>query len=537
MKRDGPGIENVTDYSELLKRKPMDESRTTIVEHRTRSGRRLHVYLVLLAVTIFMLLSVATMKTVLPQSDEALYANPGYNLAYNGHLGTTICELRGFMPPSMALRTYWQPPAYFFATAAWFRMVGFSIIKVRVLSMLFALVALASWYWLVKRLTGSEAAAAAAVSCIAIDFFFLLSASEGRMDMMCAGLGAASLAAYVLLRARSLPLAAFTSHVFATLSILTHPVGVLYWLGLLFLIFRLDRRKMTIRMWAAAAAPCLAGVSLWAVYILPNPIAFSEQLRGNLGIVNGTFNEPGLSDNPLLRSIELEWRHRYQGPFGLSSGVGGAQRLKSAVLVCYVAAILGCLYLGRTRKMAGLAALAWLAVISAVYLAAGSPSKYYYYLPHFTAFAAACFGAFVAAAWTKGSKAGWAVALIALAVSGLQIGGSLYRIGRNEYGKSFLPVTETIKKQSKAGSLVMGPAELWFGLEHDRFTLHDPALGAASGRRPDVFVMNSLYRDLHQRGRAAGPGTYAHVEKLLETSRLVYEDRNYSVYVPKEREE
>src|SRR5216684_1179966 len=121
-------------------------------------GWRFHVLCVLAVLLVFCILSSATSHTVLPQPDEALYANPGYNLLYNGHSGTTLYELRGYMPMSLAHRTYWQFPLYFFVTPLWFRIAGFGVWQVRAFSMLFGLIGLVSWYWIARILSGSAAA-------------------------------------------------------------------------------------------------------------------------------------------------------------------------------------------------------------------------------------------------------------------------------------------------------------------------------------------------------------------------------------------
>src|ERR1022692_3578433 len=57
------------------------------------------------------------------------------------------------------------------------------------------------------------------------DFVFIMRAADGRMDMMSAALGYAALAAYLVLRNRSLNLAVFSAHSLVVLSGLTHPNG------------------------------------------------------------------------------------------------------------------------------------------------------------------------------------------------------------------------------------------------------------------------------------------------------------------------
>ena len=77
----------------------------------------------------------------------------------------------------------------------------------------------------------------------------------------------------------------------------------------------------------------------------------------------------------------------------------------------------------------------------------------------------------------------------------------------------------------------MGSSELWFGLQHDRYIITDTNLGALSGKTPDLFVMDHVYRDLHEQSRAGNPRVYAYVQNLLDNYRSIYRDSTYEVFV------
>jgi 4-amino-4-deoxy-L-arabinose transferase-like glycosyltransferase len=111
-------------------------------------------------VVVFLVVSMAIALTARP--DESGYANPGYNLVYNGRMGTTLYQLGDYMPNSLGVYTYWQPPLYFFVTAAWYKLVGFCLTSTRLVSVFFALLAIFCWYAFVRRLLGSVSAALAA---------------------------------------------------------------------------------------------------------------------------------------------------------------------------------------------------------------------------------------------------------------------------------------------------------------------------------------------------------------------------------------
>ena len=92
--------------------------------------------------------------------------------------------------------------------------------------------------------------------------------------------GSASMAVYLLLRER-LAQALFWSHVLATLCINSYPVGVLYWLGLVFLILRFDRHSLTVKTVAIGIAPAVLGLIVFGAFVLQDSHAFLEQMRSN----------------------------------------------------------------------------------------------------------------------------------------------------------------------------------------------------------------------------------------------------------------
>ena len=492
---------------------------------------RFQVWCALAVIVLFCILSHATARTVLPQPDEAVYSNPGYNLLYNHHSGTTLYELRGLMPMSLGRRTYWQFPLYFFVTPFWFTVVGFGLWQVRLFSIIFGLLGLVSWYWIARTLSGSAAGGLLAMTMVSLDFFYILSASTGRMDMMCCGLGAASMATYLFLRERSLAHALFWSHVLATLCILTHPAGVLYWLGLVFLILKFDRRSLTLNAVAAALTPALLGIAIFGAFVLQDPHAFLEQMRSGLVINYRAFERPGLSSIPIIRQLQLEYYHRYVEPFGLGSGVGAAQRLKAILLAAYLAAILGSLCFRRTREQRGQVALAALTLIAILYLAIVSPSKYAYYLAHVTGFMAACLGMFLFNLYGMFGRLRWTAIAVGVLITSIQFAGILYRIRQDPYHRNYLPVVDLIRTNTTPHSIIMSTGEMWFYLQHDRFMVYDPRLGYLSGTVPDVVVWGSTERQLHEAARVTDPSLFEHVQHVLDTGRLVYQDQYYQVYL------
>lgn len=81
-------------------------------------------------VVIFLALSLSSLFTVRPQADEGGYANPAYNLSYNGTMSSNFL---GHLPKRAGVRLsrhmYEQTPLYFILAAIWYKIVRFGLHK------------------------------------------------------------------------------------------------------------------------------------------------------------------------------------------------------------------------------------------------------------------------------------------------------------------------------------------------------------------------------------------------------------------------
>ncbi len=480
-------------------------------------------------VAVYLSVTLALAFTARPQSDEAAYANPGYNLIHSGKMGLTLYPLPDYLPLSTAQRTYVQPPLYFIVTAALFRIVGFGVAQVRLLSVFFGLVCLFSWYIIVRSLTKSAAAALLVTGLISVDYFFLIGASHGRMDMMCVGLGSAGLAAYIYWRRVDLLRAVLWGNALAALALLTHPAALGWAAGLMLAILLLDRRRLSVKLFAAIAVPYLLAGAAWGSYIAQDPAAFREQMHGTLTENEGSFDYSHLSHSRIIRYLQQEILTRYAAPFGFLRGVGLASRLKILVLTAYLVGVFGILLFRRLHRRPFMVWFPVFFLTAFLILAEVSPSKFNYYLPHTTIIMAACLGMFLLHV-TDSPRWKPIFAVVAL-LAAIQLGGAAYLIQQDEYHGNYLPVIQAIKQNTADGALIMSQGELWFGLCPDRTVLDDYRLGFLSGLRPDAFVMDPVFRDLHEKDRRANPADYRHVQSLMEHSRIVYRDPYSQVYV------
>ena len=181
---------------------------------------------------VFVAIAVLCAHTNLPWSDEAWFASPALNLITNGNFGTSVLDptasFRTNNLTGIREHTYWIVPLFPLAEAAWFRAIGFGLMQVRYLSILWGLVALWAWYRMLKILSGDERVAVLALGLMAVDFTFAWTASVGRMDMMAAALGGAGLTAFLILRERNFTRAVLVSQSLIVAAGLTHPMAAGY---------------------------------------------------------------------------------------------------------------------------------------------------------------------------------------------------------------------------------------------------------------------------------------------------------------------
>ncbi|HLL74674.1 MAG TPA: glycosyltransferase family 39 protein [Pyrinomonadaceae bacterium] len=498
-------------------------------------SRKHHLWAAAAAALVFAALAVGSAATKSPWSDEAWFAQAGLNLAARGEMTTPVLETAGTKFKGLDRHTYWVMPLHLVAQAGWYKVFGFSLLSMRMLSAVFGVLALLAWYVVVRALAGERRVALLTVVLLACDYIFVQAASFGRMDMMSHALGALGLAAYLHWRERDLTRAVLAGQSLIAASGLTHPNGgVMFFAGLLFLTLYLDRGRLRPRHLALAAVPYLLGALGWGAYILQAPSDFVAQFTANAS----TGGRMESLTSP-LGAIKKEIVARYLTAFGLgphSSGSSGPVWVKSFVLLAYVVALAGCLSVRDIRAHKGYRALLVLTGTYFLVLTFFDGQKLSFYLVHIVPLYTALVAAF--AHWCYSRRAA-PRSLLALAVCGLlaiQLGGVLYRMKVNAYGRSYVPAVNFLKAHAREDSVVMGSAVLGFEFGYER-VVDDVRFGFNSGRRADFIVINDVYEDTIRYYRAGGEGAELarHVNRLLERDfELVYDQNFYQIYARRE---
>jgi len=487
--------------------------------------------LIVIVAGIFFALAVGSAFTKSPWSDEAWFAQAGLNLATKGEMTTPVLETAGTKFKGLDRHTYWVMPLHLVTQAGWYKIFGFSLLSMRVLSAVFGVLALFAWYVVVKSLTGNRKIALLTFGLLACDYIFVQAAAFGRMDMMSHALGAAGVAVYLHLRERNFNRAVLFGQSLIAACGLTHPNGgVAFFLGLLFLTVYFDRSRLRWQHLGLAAIPYVIGAVGWGAYILDAPADFVAQLTAN-ATTGGRMS----SLNSPLSAIKNEITARYLTAFGLGGHMvssAGPIWVKSFVLLGYLIALAGCLSVRDIRTQKGTRALLILTGIFFLVLTFFDGQKLSFYLIHIVPLYTALVAVFVYWCYTKRGAPALVIALCVCGFLAIQLGGILYRMKLNAHGKSYVPAVNFLKANSTPDTLVMGSAVLGFEYGYDR-VVDDVRFGFNTGRRPDYIVINDVYEETIRYYRAGGEGAELarHVNNLLEREyELVYDQNFYQIY-------
>ena len=454
---------------------------------------------VLLTYLVLASLRVATNR---PWIDEAWFTAPALDLVVHGRLGTPLLEPTGshlsIGEPRAVLKgitqhTYWVMPLHLLVQAAWGSVFGFTVWSMRVPAVLWGIVCLLSLRTIVVRLYGSQAAATLAAAILATEFGFLDSASDGRMDMMCAALGFAGLAIYLHLRERNIQLAIFLSHLLVAAALFTHPNGLFAAVSLVFCVFWLDRQHLNLRLALVAAIPFLAGILGWGAYALEAPSDFTAQMGANSANRGAVLLQPwrGIYEEIWLRHLFHHFLPTYAG--------SDAQLRVVVGLVLFMTAIVCALAIPTLRRQSGCQLLLYLTLLRFLLLSLGASLKLPYYLvPHSTFLRSSSAGIVAWHLWSsygRFARLGVAAMLsIYLAVQ-LAVCGHLVFVTRG-YQNKYLPEIAYLQELLRPEDILDGSSELGFAFGfYNPQLVDDLWLGKWSGRRPTVLVVDQWYYD------------------------------------------
>jgi hypothetical protein len=483
-----------------------------------------------LIVLAYLGLGLLDVFTRAPWCDEGWFGSPACNLAYKGFMGTTVLDPASSTWKSVKLtgidrHTYWVMPLNLLFNAAGFRLFGFSIFSMRLLSQFWGLLALGAWGAILWKLTGDPPLTLGSLALIAVDYHFLLQASDGRMDVMAVALGWSGVAAYLWLRERRFSLAVAVSQTLAAMAFFTHPNGVMLVLILAGTTLYFDRGRVRIATLAVAAIPYLAMGAGWGLYIAQSPADFVAQFLGNAADRGPTITAP-------LTALKLEISHRYMDNYGLAAWSSLSGRLNAIPLGIFLAGAAACLLVREIRQHAGYRLLLiWTAVVL-FFLTEMEGLKTQFYLIYVTPLYSILLAVAAAWAWRRHPRRRWATVAVLLVFVALQAVRTPVAASRSARRATYDPAVRYLQAHFHRGTLIMGGAGLIFALGPDWKVLDDFHLGYDTGKRADVVVIDSAWADRIAMLETDHPPIFAFVTVLLKTDyREVYNQGGYRILI------
>ncbi len=481
----------------------------------------------MIPVLIYLGLAVGRIATNAPWCDEAWFASSAVNLLRKGFMGNTLlADDTDF--PGIHEYTYWLPPMYFVTEALTFGLAGVGLLQARFISLVWGLAGLLAVRSLSARFFGgNRALSVLSMMLVGTNFFYLKSASDGRMDMMAAALSLIGLWTYLRFRTANLSRAVLLGNAFVCLSGMTHPNGLLGLLALLFTMVYLDRKSMTRQTLLVALVPYVLGAAAWGTYIARDVSAFRDQLLLN---TLGRQQEEVFANGLRWTSVYYEVVTRYLKSHGFLSVDSVVKRAPAPVLVLYFVGLFGypLLAKGKDRLLWGALVTIFLGLM---FLVGNKTSTYLVWIVPF-------FLMNVLALWQHTRRRKYADAFFVLAFSYiylLSLASNVYTIVRDDYGNQYLPDLRTFNSTYYRGGLIYGGAEIAFFYDfNDEMAQDDNRLGFRTGIRPDYLAISPGYRANFQRYKKSEPDTWAHINTTLrERYELQFEGRAYLFYVKK----
>ena len=480
-------------------------------------------------VLVFVAIAFLCANTNLPWSDEAWFASPALNLITKGNFGTSVLDptasFRSNNLTGIHEHTYWIVPLFPLAEAAWFRAIGFGLMQVRYLSILWGLVALWAWYRMLKILSGDERVAVLALGLMAVDFTVAWTASVGRMDMMTAALGGAGLTAFLVLRESSFTRAVLVSQSLIVAAGLTHPMAAGYCCGLLALTLYSDWRRIRPRHVLVAAAPYVAGAIGWGLYIMQAPHDFILQFGGNAA-------GRGLPVTDPMAIIHSQVVVRFLYMFGMAPDTTGFSHIKILILAAYAAGVLGVVLNREIRSHRAIRSLLLVSGVTLLVMIALDREAQHQYLIHFVLWMISLTAVAGVWWWDRRSVPRWALLAALVMVVMVQAATTGRRVSQRAYSTIYLATTGYLKEHAQGKGVVMGSSELAFELGYVDSLVDDSRLGFRSGKRPNFIVIDrNRYAEWIPQYEQREPETYRYIRSMMDREfHQVLENGAYQVY-------
>jgi hypothetical protein len=297
----------------------------------------------------------------------------------------------------------------------------------------------------------------------------------------------------------------------------------------LVLALTVDRENLRWRHVLLASVPYLFALALWGWYISRDLSDFYAQISSS------AHGRKVRSLNPFW-IVNDEVNRRYLQSFGgLRSGVPIYMRLKTAVLVAYLAGFVGCLLSRRVMGNRGARAIVYSTGISFLLLALLDGNRWYTYLVYLIPLYAVVLAFCLRVLLDRGV---WMRRAVFACVGGLaifSIAGVASRVRQDPYDRIYEPTARFLQDRVQGDDLVMASGEFGFALGFGDHVIEDKMFGYRAGRLPAYVVLGQYYRSLLESHKTNDPAVFNYVTDTLHRGySLVFQteggDSAYQVY-------
>lgn len=468
------------------------------------------------ALAALLLIQVASrIVTMTPWEDEGFFADPALRLLREGYLGTrSVDPTSAWQSPNQWVHAdryfYYLPPLYEVLLAGWWKLTGFGLFTMRALSGVAGVLLCFASFGVAQRLSPLRWAPYATLAYLATNYYVVSASSTGRQDCLTTAFGMAGLWVYFVLKERGRERAGMLAgHSLIAAATLTHPNGCLYFLPLLYLMWR--NGSFRVVNVALAAIPYVLFLSAWALYIRNDPQAFLLQFGTNL-----SGHRVGGGLNP-FRSLVAELGRYYILPTSETSG-----RAKIILVVpMLLSAALLFLVRDLRRQHRDLAVLMAYFFLAMTYLIGRKWDGYLVNIVPVYGLAIGCVAAYF---WSRN----WMK--VAFALTCLLGLAATFRLAAGmRYQREYAPVVAYVKNLHDKDR-VFAAAEFGFGLGFDNVR-DDYSLGFGSGIHPKTIIMGEWYDAQMQSSSITRPAIFQSMKETLSECRQVFSAGQYRVFV------
>ncbi len=431
----------------------------------------------------FVVLASLLALTRFPQSDEGHFANAGYLVA-QGQL--PAMPMWADWIPSLADRAMINMPLYYYVLGAWYTLFDPTLVSARLLSVVIGAAGIVGWSLVGWQLASRTIPYWLALGVFALNYD-LINFSSVRYDILAVSLAGWAVAWFGLHRDR-VSVASGGAGIFAALACLSHPYGVLAYLGVGVMILHAGWRSFLTPRLLWLVVPGAVALLMLAAWIYPDWELFQVQLRENAA---GRVSDDAGPFALIWNDIRIRYLERYAG-FG---SAGLAAKVRLPMLLSYLAALAICAgYAIRSRdRRPAMLVVAWVLVL-VLFLAFAEQWHLYVYLAYLIPVLVVA--QIVAAARMLGSPRplwrraaiGWlaANALFAVGLTGA-------RVASRELQSTYVPAAALLGCVTVPGETVLSGGE--FGPVH-AFGLdirNDTRLRSLESHPPVVIVLGGEF--------------------------------------------